>query len=119
MFDLWIRGQRRPVIRISLGPSQKRFGLMLAVLIVSSCSMEKNYPLPCITEGKLAIKSLCLEYRERGLDEYDKSNVVKEYGFNPRDAEAIVFEISAGNFECKAAVKRQCDLIFLRNGVGY
>jgi len=98
---------------------QKKIGTILAILILSSCSLEKEYPLPCIADGKQATKDLCLEYRKRSLDEPGKIDVLKSYGFNERDAEFILSETSEGKIRCKAAVVRQCDLISLRNGVGY
>ena len=97
----------------------KTLGIVLSILTLSSCSMEKEYPLPCVEDGKQATKELCLEYRKSNLDEVGKSDVLRSYGFNERDAQFIISETTKGRVRCRVVVTKQCDLIALRNGVGY
>lgn len=97
----------------------KIMGAIVTVFALSACSLDKEYPLPCVEDGKEAIKEICVQYRKRNLDELGKSDVFRAYGFNERDTQFIVGEISKGKIKCRAAVSKQCDLISLRNGVGY
>ena len=89
------------------------------VVFLSSCSFEKELPIPCISEDKKAAAMLCREYLKRDLDEENKNEVLRTYGFNKRDSQAIATRIKEKSASCKATVVKQCDLIMLRNGVGY
>ena len=102
-----------------VGTSLKKVGTIVGVCALSACSLEKEYPLPCVEGGKQAAKELCGQYRKRNLDEPGKSDVLRAYGFNERDARFIIGETSNGKSTCMTAVIKQCDLISLRNGVGY
>ena len=96
-----------------------KLSLWSTLFFIASCSLEKELPIVCVTEDKRTTAELCREYRRRDLEEVEKKDVLHKYGFNKRDAQAIYALTSEGSSSCKAAVVKQCDLIMLRNGVGY
>ena len=89
-----------------------------AVGLLDGCSFEKQLPIACVSDDKIVIRELCRNYGGKTQDSRKKEALL-EHGFNERDAEAIYvysIEKSAG---CRVTVARQCDLIVMRNGVGY
>lgn len=96
-----------------------KLALWSTLVFMASCSLEKELPIVCVTEDKRTTAELCREYRRRDLEEVEKKDVLHKYGFNKRDAQSIYAMTSEDSSGCKAAVVKQCDLIMLRNGVGY
>ena len=96
-----------------------KVALCCGIVFVASCSFERELPMPCVSEDKKASAELCREYRKRDLDAEGKNDILLNYGFNKRDARAIYTQTSENTVRCKSAVVKQCDLIMLRNGVGY
>ena len=103
----------------------RSFSFLLRVFLVAvmfyttGCSFEKELPVVCVSEGKKKIAELCREYKKRGLDEESKNEALLTYGFNKRDARSIYSETEEESVGCRVAIVKQCDLIMLRNGVGY
>ena len=95
-----------------------KFFLCLGIVFIASCSFEKELPVVCVSGDKKVTSELCREYRKEGLEE-GKTEVLKTYGFNKRDARSIYTQTTENSVRCKSAVVKQCDLIMLRNGVGY
>ena len=113
--DLSARGRSSfSVVKLSF-----KLALWGGIALIASCSLEKELPIVCVGEDKKITVELCREYRPKGLDEAGKNDVLVSYGFNKRDAQAIYSQTSAESVRCKTAVVKQCDLIMLRNGVGY
>ena len=96
-----------------------KFALWGTLVLIASCSLEKELPVVCVAEDKKVTTELCREYRRRDLEEAGKNDVLRTYGFNKRDAQSIYALTSGESSSCKSAVVKQCDLIMLRNGVGY
>ena len=57
--------------------------------------------------------------QEASNTEAAQTIVLNRYGFNDKDSKEILFQVSKSRFTCENAIVRQCDLITLRNGVGY
>ncbi len=91
----------------------------VGVLLLSSCSLERELPIVCVSEQKKIISKLCVEYQNKDLDEAEMMEVLVSYGFNEKDAQSVFRQISKQTASCRIAVNKQCDLIMLRNGVGY
>ena len=68
---------------------------------------------------KKIISKLCVEYQKKDSDEVEMMEVLVSYGFNEKDAQSVFRQISKQTASCRIAVNKQCDLIMLRNGVGY
>ena len=96
-----------------------RIALPWALFFLSSCSLERELPLVCITEEKKLLKQICAEFRKASNTEAAQTIVLNSYGFNDKDSKEILFQVSKSRFTCENAIVRQCDLITLRNGVGY
>lgn len=62
---------------------------------------------------------MCAEFRKASNTEAAQVIVLNRYGFNGKDSKEILFQVSKRRFTCENAIVRQCDLITLRNGVGY
>jgi len=92
--------------------------LVSVIGLLDGCSFEKELPNVCVSDDKMIIRELCRNYggkpRENG-----KRETLLEHGFNTRDAEAIYLYSIGNSISCKVTVTRQCDLIVMRNGVGY
>ena len=93
--------------------------LLLPLLLLSACSLEKELPLPCGDTDQWTAKQLCNKYRQGSLDLDDRNELLLRYGFNKRDAQSIISNTGQDKGRCRLAVGKQCDLISLRNGVGY
>lgn len=93
--------------------------LLVTLLLLSACSTEKEFPLPCGENARQAVKELCSEYRQSSLDVAGRDDLLQSYGFNKRDSQFIISETEKAKVSCRVAVAKQCDLISLRNGVGY
>ena len=117
MRSLDLAAQRRS--SFSVGKLPLTLALWGAMALIASCSLEKELPIVCVSEDKKITVELCREYRRGGLDEEGKNDLLGSYGFNKRDAQAIYSRTSEESVRCKTAVVKQCDLIMLRNGVGY
>ena len=89
------------------------------LLLLSACSTEKVLPLPCDENPRETVKELCKEYRQSGLAPDERDDLLQRYGFNKRDSQFIISETGKQKVRCRVAVAKQCDLISLRNGVGY
>jgi len=89
------------------------------LLLLSACSTEKVLPLPCGENSRETVKELCKEYRQRSLAPDERDDLLQRYGFNKRDSQFIISETGKEKVRCRVAVAKQCDLISLRNGVGY
>ena len=72
-----------------------------------------------MTEEKKLLKQMCAEFRKASNTEAAQTIVLTRYGFNDKDSKEILFQVSKSRFTCENAIVRQCDLITLRNGVGY
>ena len=90
---------------------------MSVIGLFGGCSFEKELPNVCVSDDKMVIRALCRNYG--GAQE----NAIKErflkHGFNIRDTEAIYLYSIRKAASCRVTVARQCDLILMRNGVGY
>jgi hypothetical protein len=92
--------------------------LVSLVGLIGGCSFEKQLPMVCVSDDKIIIRELCRNYG-RKAQEGSKKNTLREHGFNQRDAEAIYLYSTGNSASCRVTVARQCDLIVMRNGVGY
>ena len=117
MRSLDLSAQRRS--SFSVGKLSLKFALWGGMALIASCSLEKELPIVCVSEDKKITVELCREYRRGGLDGDGKNDLLGSYGFNKRDVQAIYSRTSEESVRCKTAVVKQCDLIMLRNGVGY
>jgi hypothetical protein len=95
------------------------FSSWAGVLLLASCSLERKLPIACVSEKKKNISELCVKYQKKDLDEAEIIEMLVSYGFNEKDAQSIFSQISKQTASCRIAVNQQCDLIMLRNGVGY
>ena len=95
------------------------FCSLAGVFLLASCSLERELPIVCVSEEKKIISTLCVEYQKKDLDEVEMMEVLASYGFNEKDAQSVFRQISKQTASCRIAVNKQCDLIRLRNGVGY
>ena len=86
--------------------------------LLDACSFEKQLPIACVSEDKIVIRELCRNYGGKS-QESRKKEALLEHGFNERDAEAIYVYSIEKSTGCRVTVARQCDLIVMRNGVGY
>ena len=97
--------------------------LLLAIILgalLTAC--EKTFPPSCIgslADQKVSVKSLCRDLLKNQLDPSAALEVILSGGFNSRDGAKIVEGVNAGPRNCLNVVKKQCELIELRNGVGY
>ena len=111
------------LVRFQLGSNKEKVLVKVAfcsvIVFLASCSFEKELPIPCVSEDKKVTTMLCRECRRSDLDEEGKRDVLRAYGFNKRDARSIYTQTTENSVRCKSAVVKQCDLIMLRNGVGY
>ena len=101
--------------------SQGKSLLFLPIIsmgLVSACSLEKKLPSVCVSSNKGLVKELCRDYKSKD-DEADKISALIDHGFNERDAKAMHLHDKAKSISCKRIISRQCDLVELRNGVGY
>jgi hypothetical protein len=108
--------------------SQKLSGLLenaffLCVLLslaglLDGCSFEKQLPVACVSDDKIVIRELCHNYGG-ATEVMRKVEALLEHGFNERDADAIYVYSIENATSCRVTVARQCDLIAMRNGVGY
>ena len=89
-----------------------------AVGLLDGCSFEKQLPIACVSDDKIVIRELCRNYGGK-TQESRKKEALLEHGFNERDAEAIYVYSTENSTSCRVTVARQCDLIVMRNGVGY
>lgn len=85
---------------------------------LGGCSLDKELPIACVSDDKMVIRELCRKYKGK-IDENRKKETLLEHGFNERDVEAIYLYSIEKSTSCKVTVARQCDLIAMRNGVGY
>ena len=108
---------RRPLRSFKILSMRK--ALPWALFFLSSCSLERELPSVCITEEKKLLKQMCAEFRKASNTEAAQTIVLNRYGFNDKDSKEILFQVSKSRFTCENAIVRQCDLITLRNGVGY
>ena len=92
--------------------------LVSLVGLIGSCSFEKQLPMVCVSDDKIVIRELCRNYGGE-TQESRKKETLLEHGFNERDAEAIYVYSIENSTSCRVTVARQCDLIVMRNGVGY
>ena len=92
--------------------------LVSVVGLLDGCSFEKQLPLACVSDDRIVILELCRNYG-RKPQESRKKEALLEHGFNERDAEAIYVYSIENATSCRVTVARQCDLIVMRNGVGY
>ena len=92
--------------------------LVSAVGLLDGCSFEKLLPMACVSDDKIVIRELCRNYGGK-TQESRKKEALLEHGFNERDAEAIYVYSIENAASCRVTVGRQCDLIVMRNGVGY
>jgi hypothetical protein len=92
--------------------------LVGAIGLLDGCSFEKELPSVCVSDDKIVIRELCRSYGGK-TQENGKKETLLEHGFNERDAEAIYLYITGKSISCRVTVARQCDLIVMRNGVGY
>ena len=92
--------------------------LVSAVGLLDGCSFEKQLPMACVSDDKMVIRDLCRNYGGK-TQESRKKETLLEHGFNERDAEAIYLYSIGNAASCSVTVSRQCDLIVMRNGVGY
>jgi hypothetical protein len=92
--------------------------LVSVVGLLDGCSFEKQLPMACVSDDKIVIRELCRNYGGK-TQESRKKEALLEHGFNERDAEAIYVYSTENSTGCRATVARQCDLIVMRNGVGY
>ena len=86
--------------------------------LASGCSFEKELPNGCVSEDKMVIRELCRNYGEKTTKNGKKATLF-EHGFNTRDAEEFFLYSNEKSASCRVTVARQCDLIVMRNGVGY
>jgi len=93
--------------------------LLTPLLLLSACSTEKEFPRPCGDDARQVVKELCSKYRQSSLAVAGRDGLLQSYGFNKRDARFIISETGKKKVRCRVAVAKQCDLISLRNGVGY
>lgn len=96
--------------------------LLVIILSASLTACEKTLPPSCIgslAEQKVLAKSLCKDLLKNQLDPSAALEVTLSGGFNSRDGAKIVEGVNAGPRNCLNVVKKQCELIELRNGVGY
>ena len=93
---------------------------VLASLIglLNGCSFEKELPNACVSDDKMVVRELCRNYGGKA-EENGKKDTLLEHGFNTRDTESIYLYSSGKSVSCRVTVVRQCDLIVMRNGVGY
>jgi hypothetical protein len=92
--------------------------LIFLMGMVSACSLEKELPGVCVSSDKALVKDLCRDYKSKG-DEASKILALIDHGFNERDAKAMYLHDEAESVSCKRLISKQCDLVELRNGVGY
>jgi hypothetical protein len=83
------------------------------------CSSEKELPKPCVTMDTAEIGSLCNRFSTKNMTDKGRKDVLFKFGFNNKDASAIQNLIGSNFSACPNIVFRQCELIELRNGVGY
>ena len=86
--------------------------------LLDGCSFEKQLPMACDSDDRIVIRELCRNYGGE-TQESRKKETLLEHGFNERDAEAIYVYSIENSTSCRVTVSRQCDLIVMRNGVGY
>ena len=97
--------------------------LLLAIILgalLTAC--EKTLPPSCIgslAEQKVLAKSLCKDLLKNQRDPSAALEAVISGGFNSRDGANIAEGFSAAPRNCLNVIKKQCELIEIRNGVGY
>ena len=94
------------------------FILLSAIGLLDGCSFEKELPIACVSENQTVIRKLCSNYSKKSK-EIQKKNVLLDHGFKKRDVEEIGRYGTEKRANCRILVIRQCDLIVMRNGVGY
>lgn len=95
---------------------------LLMVLLGSAltgCSSERELPKPCVSKSTVEITSLCDRFSTKNMTKRGRADVLSKFGFNKKDASAIQNLIGSNFSACPNIVFRQCELIELRNGVGY
>ena len=103
---------------VSLNSTFRFCFLVSLVGLLESCSFEKQLPMACVSDDKVVIRELCRNY-EGATEVMRKIEALLEHGFNERDADAIYVYSFENATSCRVTVARQCDLIAMRNGVGY
>ena len=96
--------------------------LLVIILGASLTACEKTLPPSCLgslADQKVLIKSLCRDLIKNQSDPSAAHEVIVSGGFNSRDGTNNVESVSAAPRSCLNIVKKQCELIELRNGVGY
>lgn len=96
--------------------------LLVIILGASLTACEKTLPPSCLgslADQKVLVKSLCRDMLKDKLDPSAVLEVILSGGFNSRDGANIVEGVNAAPRNCLNVVKKQCELIELRNGVGY
>ena len=86
--------------------------------LLDGCSFEKQLPIACVSDDKIVMRELCRNYEGR-TKKSRKKEALLDHGFNERDTEAIYVYSIEKSTSCRVTVARQCDLIVMRNGVGY
>jgi len=94
------------------------FVLVSVIGLLGGCSFEKRLPNVCVSDDKMVIRELCRNYGGKAQKNGKKVTFL-EHGFNTRDTEAILLYSNRKSASCRVTVARQCDLILVRNGVGY
>jgi hypothetical protein len=96
-----------------------RFCLLVSLVgLVDGCSFEKQLPIACVSSDRTVVRELCRSYAGR-TEVIRKVEALLEHGFNERDADTIYVYSIENATSCRVAVARQCDLIAMRNGIGY
>ena len=96
--------------------------LLLMILGASLVSCEKMLPASCLgslPDQKASAQRLCKDLRQNLLDSSAAREVIISREFNSKDGLNIVDSVRANPSNCLNIVKKQCELIELRNGVGY
>ena len=96
--------------------------LLVIILGASLTACEKTLPPSCLgslADQKVLVKSLCRDMLKDKLDPSAVLEVILSGGFNSRDGANIVEGVNAAPRNCLNVVKKQCELIEFRNGVGY
>ena len=84
-----------------------------------ACSGVKQMPKPCLEESQSIVEELCGSLTRGNQSEIDRMMVLSHYGFNEKDIGEIIQRSKTPSWSCPTAIRRQCGLIELRNGVGY
>ncbi len=96
--------------------------LLVVIFFATLTACEKNLPTSCLgslSEQKVSVKSLCKDLGKNLSDSSMALEVINVGGFNSKDGLTIVESVIVKPRNCLNIVKKQCELIELRNGVGY